>query len=164
MTFQHVIDTIRDPATDNENYQRLLLLERKDLHNITRDFNIDYATPIIVNKNRKIQSQAELILGLSQNEFDDQDREKIEKKIGEVIAFMNRVGKKQIILKPVANVNSQQKIVPQMRLYSTKKKRKCHDPSIPKPTVSEVNAIVSGLENDNSESINVHSTFDHSYV
>jgi len=121
-------------------------------------------SPIIVNKNRKIQSQAELILGLSQNNFDDQDREKIEKKMLEVITFMNAATKK-IILKPVANINSQQKIiVPQTRLYSTKKKRKCRDPSIPKPTINEFNAIVSGLENDNSESINIHSTFDHSYV
>lgn len=44
VTFQHVIDTIRDPTTDSENYQRLLLIERKDLHNVTRDFNIDYTT------------------------------------------------------------------------------------------------------------------------
>jgi len=40
----HLIDTIRDPTTDNENYQRLLLIERKDLHNVTRYFNIDYTT------------------------------------------------------------------------------------------------------------------------
>jgi len=26
------------------NYQQLLLFERKDLYNVTRDFNIDYAT------------------------------------------------------------------------------------------------------------------------
>jgi len=51
-----------------------------------------------------------------------------------------------------------------MRLYSTKKKKKCRDYSIQKPTVSEVNSILRGLENDNSESVNVHSDFDHSYV
>lgn len=55
------------------------------------------ASPIIVNKNRK---KAELILGLSQNNFDDQDREKIEKKMVEVIVFMNAATKK-IILKHV---------------------------------------------------------------
>lgn len=61
-------------------------------------------SPIIVKKNRKLQSQAELILGLSQNYFDDQDREKIKNKMLEVIALMNAASKK-IILKPVANIN-----------------------------------------------------------
>ncbi|CAI6358508.1 unnamed protein product [Macrosiphum euphorbiae] len=54
------------------------------------------ATPIIVNENRKIQSQAELILGLTQNKFEEQDLEKIEKKMAEVIALMNDAGKKII--------------------------------------------------------------------
>ncbi|KAF0703155.1 MULE domain-containing protein [Aphis craccivora] len=78
------------------------------------------------------------ILPIIQNfqaNFDDQDREKIEKKMVEVIDLMNAATKK-IILKPVANIDSQQKIVPQTRLYSTKKKRKCRDPSIPKPTIN----------------------------
>lgn len=41
---QHDVDTIRDPTADNENYQQLLLLEHNNLHNISQDFNIDYAT------------------------------------------------------------------------------------------------------------------------
>jgi len=55
------------------------------------------ATPIIVKENQKIQSQAKLILGLSQNKFEGQHREKIEKKMAEVIALMNDAGKKIIL-------------------------------------------------------------------
>jgi len=47
VTSQHVIDTICDPVADNKYYQRLLLLDRQDLYNITLDFNIDYATNAI---------------------------------------------------------------------------------------------------------------------
>lgn len=32
-----------------------------------------------------------------------------------------------------------------------------------KLSVNEVNAIISGLNDDNSETINVHNVFDHSY-
>uniref|UniRef100_A0A6P7FWK9 Uncharacterized protein LOC114334883 n=1 Tax=Diabrotica virgifera virgifera TaxID=50390 RepID=A0A6P7FWK9_DIAVI len=43
VSFNHILDTIRDNVYKESN-ERLLILERKDLHNITRDFNIDYST------------------------------------------------------------------------------------------------------------------------
>jgi len=44
VTFEHIIDLIRDAKVTDSIHQRSLLLERKDLHNISRDFIIDYAT------------------------------------------------------------------------------------------------------------------------
>jgi len=41
--FDHILDSIRDTAS-TDSIQRTLLLDRQDLKNITRDFNIDYAT------------------------------------------------------------------------------------------------------------------------
>jgi len=44
VTFAHIIDLIRDQEVTDDIFKRSLLLDRKDLHNISRDFNIDYAT------------------------------------------------------------------------------------------------------------------------
>jgi len=42
--FTHIIDSIRDQEVADKTFKRSLLLDFKDLHNISRDFNIDYAT------------------------------------------------------------------------------------------------------------------------
>lgn len=91
----------------------------------------------------------------------NENLQKIEKtkKLAEVLAIMNEGG--QTHLKTVEEVNVQRKIDPQLRLYSTKKKSS--KTSIAKPSVNEVNAIISGLKDDNNETINVHNVFDHSY-
>lgn len=44
VTYDHILDSIRDNVITPETIQRTLLLNRQDLKNITRDFNIDYAT------------------------------------------------------------------------------------------------------------------------
>lgn len=45
VTFEHILDSVRDSHLNNDGtLERISLLERKDLHNIVRDFNIDYAT------------------------------------------------------------------------------------------------------------------------
>jgi len=44
VTFEHIIDSIHDAEVTDDTHRRSLLLERKDLHNISRDFNIDYTT------------------------------------------------------------------------------------------------------------------------
>jgi hypothetical protein len=38
------LDDIRDSALKQEDSQRILLLEKKDMHNIVRNFHIDYGT------------------------------------------------------------------------------------------------------------------------
>jgi len=43
VSFDHILDSIRDTAS-TDSIQRTLLLDRQDLKNITRDFNISYAT------------------------------------------------------------------------------------------------------------------------
>lgn len=43
VSFNHILDEVRDVKTGIEN-ERLLLLERKDLHNISRDFGISFNT------------------------------------------------------------------------------------------------------------------------
>jgi len=42
--FNAILDTIRDQEINIDNFRREILLERQDFFNISRDFNIDYAT------------------------------------------------------------------------------------------------------------------------
>lgn len=45
VSFNHILDSVRDNESNQiDNNQRLSLIERKDLHNIVRDYNIDYST------------------------------------------------------------------------------------------------------------------------
>lgn len=44
VTFAHIIDLLRDQEVTDDTFIRSLLLDSKDLHNISPDFNIDYAT------------------------------------------------------------------------------------------------------------------------
>lgn len=44
VTWDHILDMVRETEIISETNQQLLLLERKDLRNISRDFNINYAT------------------------------------------------------------------------------------------------------------------------
>lgn len=44
VTWEHILDFIREGAITDDTNQRILLLERQDLCNISRDFNINYAT------------------------------------------------------------------------------------------------------------------------
>jgi len=67
-----------------------------------------------------------------------------------------------INLQTINNMNTQKKIEPQIRLYSTKKKTISKN-QISKPSINETNVILSGLGNTNNENINIHSVFDHSY-
>lgn len=69
----------------------------------------------------------------------------------------------KINFQSVNDVNVQKKIEPQIRLYSTKKKTVQKD-SISKPSMHEINSIVKGLENKKNETINIHNTFDHTYM
>lgn len=44
VTFNRVLDAIREAEISPDTFNRSCLLERQDLYNIARDFNIDYAT------------------------------------------------------------------------------------------------------------------------
>lgn len=44
MTLNHILDTIREAEIGPNTFQRASLLDRQDLNNITRDFDVDYAT------------------------------------------------------------------------------------------------------------------------
>ncbi|KAL5239971.1 hypothetical protein ACI65C_007381 [Semiaphis heraclei] len=144
-----------DGNTDNTVFHNSNMKEQKTLMDMVATSNHHKG-----HKNQTIISQTEIILSLSStNEYSNENLQKIEKKLAEVIAIMNEGG--QTHLKTVEEVNVQRKIDPQLRLYSTKKKPS--KTSIAKPSVNEVNAIISGLKDDNNETINVHNTFDHSY-
>ncbi|KAF0761486.1 Uncharacterized protein FWK35_00013998, partial [Aphis craccivora] len=69
----------------------------------------------------------------------------------------------KIEFQTVNNINIQHKIKPQIRLYSTKKKKKLSKNHISKPSINETNAIVISLENKNKEITVIHSDFDHNY-
>jgi len=70
---------------------------------------------------------------------------------------------KKIHLKLTEQVNVQKKIEPQLQLYSTKKKT-VRKNEISKPSIHEVNTIVTGLDDQNSKCLNIYNTFDHSYL
>lgn len=61
----------------------------------------------------------------------------------------------KIQFQTVNNVNIQNKIEPQICLYSTKKKTISKN-QISKPSINKTNAIVSRLENTNSEIITIN--------
>jgi len=144
-----------DGNTENTVFQDSNMTEQKTLMDMVATSSHHKA-----HKNQTIISQTQMILGLSStNEYSNENLQKIEKKLAEVLAIMNEGG--QTHLKTVEEVNVQRKIDPQLRLYSTKKKSS--KTSIAKPSVNEVNAIISGLKDDNNETINVHNVFDHSY-
>ncbi|CAI6351538.1 unnamed protein product [Macrosiphum euphorbiae] len=144
-----------DGNTENTVFQDSDMTEQKKLMDMVATSSHHKA-----HKNQTIISQTQMILGLSStNEYSNENLQKIEKKLAEVLAIMNEGG--QTHLKTVEEVNVQRKIDPQLRLYSTKKKSS--KTSIAKPSVNEVNAIISGLKDDNNETINVHNVFDHSY-
>jgi len=44
VTWEHILDFIREGEITDDTNKRILLLERQDLTNISRDFNINYAT------------------------------------------------------------------------------------------------------------------------
>lgn len=44
VTFNRVLDAISEAEISPDTFNRSCLLERQDLYNIARDFNIDYAT------------------------------------------------------------------------------------------------------------------------
>lgn len=68
----------------------------------------------------------------------------------------SRMKENKIKLTPVEDINVTKKTDPQIWIYSTNKAQ------IWKRSVNETNAIISGFEDVNYES--VHSAFDHSYV
>jgi len=113
----------------------------------------------IVN-NSNIITKTELVLGLSSTTvISNEDAKLVEKKLDEVLNILNN-NKKNINLKLLDVTNTQKKIEPQVRLYSTKRKRTTKN-ELKKPTVYESNAIKLGFENNNSEFVNVHSGFNH---
>lgn len=132
---------------DIEEQQKLLEIELTPSHHK------------IVN-NSNITTKTELVLGLSSTTgISDEDAKLVEKKLDEVLNILNN-NKKNINLKLLDVTNTQKKIEPQVRLYSTKRKRTTKN-ELKKPTVYESNAIKLGFENNNSEFVNVHSGFDH---
>ncbi|KAB0805432.1 hypothetical protein PPYR_02402 [Photinus pyralis] len=44
VSFEHILDSIRDAGITEEGFQRLQLLDRTDLRNIMKEFHIDYDT------------------------------------------------------------------------------------------------------------------------
>lgn len=112
------------------------------------------------NDNNDIFSQTKLINTLgATNSYNDEQKDLIKKHLAKVIEIMNEGNKIQF--QTVNNVNTQEKIESQIRLYSTKQKTipKNH---VSKPSINKTNAILTALENKN-KSINIHSVFDHSY-
>lgn len=113
----------------------------------------------IVN-NSNIVIKTELVLGLSTTTvISDENAKLVEKKLDEILNILNN-NKKNINLKLLDVTNTQKKIEPQVRLYSTKRKRTTKN-ELKKPSIYESNTIKLGFENNNSEFVNVHSGFDH---
>lgn len=106
--------------------------------NKAKFINLD--TKESINVNKKIDKQARLCKGKNKNA---KDVEQIDN-----VSTMSR--------SDVNNTNN-------IHFYSTKKKQQKRQDIIKKPSVSETNAILSGLCDENSKTINIHQTFDHTY-
>lgn len=87
-----------------------------------------------------------------------EDANLVEKKMDDILKILNKTDR---IHETKEKVNIRKKIDPQLRLYSTKK-RKIEKNQLQKPSLHEVNAIREGLDDDN-HAINIHGAFDHTY-
>lgn len=77
----------------------------------------------------------------------------------DILKILNKTDK--IHFKAAEKVNIRKNIDPQIRFYTTKKRR-TEKNQLQKPSLHEVNTIREGLDDDN-HAVNIHSAFDHTY-